>query len=214
MKRYTVPLLLAFITLITGVYYYLFHFNFFRLPQLKNQGHSINAFSNNSLSREYNKNGQLIHVLRSTYSEHFPQPNHMNYTNPHLTITNPNQPTWHIKAKHSQSFPAQHKVILWDDVILHRPAQSNTTETTIKTQHLVYYKIKQLAISNTFTTVTEPGSTASGDRVTANMKTNVTYIQQHSSGKFAPLNKSVPTQSTMISISPLWARLLFFIIHV
>jgi len=168
------------------MYYILLHSHFFTFMKNNNPDNSINAFSESSVTKEFNQNGNLIYTVNSQYSEHIKKPDHINLKEPRITITQPKKPTWHISAGYGQSYPKEHKIILSKHVILHRPAQLNAVETTIKTKHLVYYKLKKMAISRGYTTIIQPHEFTSGSNVTVNTMTNTIQIHKNSLGDFSP----------------------------
>lgn len=188
--------LFIFLIIITAIGFlavYVYSNRFYELPAIKKPT-DIDAYTTQSRTLNFNQAGQLSDILVAKYTEHFKQDDTVNLTNPVLTSFTPNRPTWHIHAQYGRVINNQHKIILWGDVVLHRPPQKNSTEATILTQHLIYFQQKKIAISNTHTIAAEPGSTLSGDDCTVNMNTNTIVIRHNTRSSISPTSRDRNTK--------------------
>jgi len=187
-KRYPVTFICIFFIASSLFYYFLFTKGFFPIQNQKTSNRSLNAFTNASKSKRYDDKGKMNLAVKSKHSDHFESPASTIFTEPNFTLPSENKTVWHIHSNHGQSFNGGKKIILWGNVILHRPEIPQYPDTIIKTQHLTYFNTEDYAISNTMTTVTQPGNASSGNDVRINFKNNNIRIKDHAQGVFSANN--------------------------
>ena len=185
MQHTSIPIIGVLFIILSIFYYCLFQHGFFPIQQSPHHTADITAFTNHSFSTQFDQYGQLEQAVKVTHSEHFNSPVSTTFTQPQFTLPASHHTVWYITAKSGQSFQSGNKILLWDDVNLHRPQKGDYVDTLIKTANLQYNKTKRLAISHSLTTIIQPGNTASGDYVRLNMKNNVIHIQKDAQGVFA-----------------------------
>jgi len=158
---------------------------------------AVNAFLRQPHFQQFNPQGNLHFSIRAIEAKYHTRHNTAEFQSPSILIFTQNQVSWRISADHGVSENIgttdkkadKEKIYLFGHVILHRPSQPQSAETTISTSALTIYPQRSFAETNQNVTITQPGTIIHGQGVTANLKTNTIKLLKHSRGTYeAPAN--------------------------
>lgn len=130
------------------------------LPTLVSQQermHTPDSMMINLQVMRFDRQGRLVGQLQTPRLLHYAYQNTSRLENPHITLYRKTQAPWDIVAQKGKAVHGTRKVVLWEDVRLHKNRSTEDPESTITTARLVYYPEKQLAKTSERINFEQPG---------------------------------------------------------
>ena len=108
--------------------------------------------------QQFDSQGVLTHQLDAPIMRHTPLHNQHWFKNPHIILTQVNQPAWTIQANQATAFEGGEKIILEGAVRIHQDAAEKTTESTLTTEEITYFPKDKKAVAHQAVRYEQPGS--------------------------------------------------------
>jgi lipopolysaccharide export system protein LptC len=98
--------------------------------------------------QQFDQAGNLLHLLNTPLMEHMPLKDiHLLYQ-PIIKVTEPNQPTWEIRAKEATAKQGAKQITFLHDVLIHQHADAHHVAQTIQTNQITYFPKQKLATTD------------------------------------------------------------------
>ena len=175
---------------------WLFHQNTPNRSQAFHLDNQPNLYMSKAFITQYNTDGSIDYSIQSKHVSHQKKNKETTFNNPHIILYSVLKPHWKIVSNSGVRADTGETVTLSGDVVLQSIPQSKIIyKTIIKTQKMVYYPKKNLAISNAFTQYQHNHTQITGTGVTVNLKNNKINIKKQSFFRFSPATKnSLPSR--------------------
>ncbi len=153
------------------------------------------AIIKNSITRQYNPQGQLEYLLQVETAEQFLRVNPKNdkplsagkgYTElsqPDLTLFQSEQTPWNITAENGRAENNGTVITLWGDVVVYR-SLADGGEYIMSTDQLEVRPLEQLAETDRAVTIRSPNGVANAVGMRLNMINNVTELLSQVKGVY------------------------------
>lgn len=144
------------------------------------------AFAININYMQMDQNGNLHNKFFATQLSHFQYNNSANFQKPIITIVTPNKTDWVITAKRGNSKHGSEKIDLVGNVKFYQAAGLDNQETTISTEHAVFFMEQKLIKTDKHVVITQPGLIAESDGADANLATSFISLLSNVNETYAP----------------------------
>jgi lipopolysaccharide export system protein LptC len=108
--------------------------------------------------QQFDAGGQLINALETPLMHHIPSKNTHWLKNPHVSITQQNEPAWEIQAQQATAIYGGQQITFNKQVVIHQAKNESTQESTLKTESLTYFPKKKFATTSLAVIYERPGS--------------------------------------------------------
>ncbi len=112
---------------------------------------------NNLTVHQFDTNGQLVHYIHTPLMKHIPVNNTHWLKNPHIIISQQDQPAWEIHAQHATALYGGNQITFNEHVVVHQDKGENTVESTFKTEEITYFPKDKVATTLLDVTFEQPG---------------------------------------------------------
>jgi lipopolysaccharide export system protein LptC len=128
------------------------------------------AYAENLLAIQMDKEGLPSQELQSIYLLHYPKDNSVHLTRPFVTLYQLKNPPWKLNALSSIVYPDQHIIKLTGQVKAHQAAGSKNVDTTLLTDQATIYTETKIVETDQPVTLLRPGLRIQSVGARANMK--------------------------------------------
>ncbi|WP_133130082.1 LPS export ABC transporter periplasmic protein LptC [Legionella yabuuchiae] len=147
---------------------------------------TIDTMVHNLTLSQYNEEGKLINFLKTPLMHHIPKNNKHWLKTPYIIVTQENQKPWEIKALEATSLYGGDKITLTKHVIFHQAQSDKAPESTLKTEEIVYFPKKKIAITKKHVTFEQPGNIVQSEGMKAYLAEKRVKLLGNARGKYEP----------------------------
>jgi lipopolysaccharide export system protein LptC len=133
-----------------------------------------------------NQQGTPHLKMTSSKITHFPEKDTTHFTAPQLILYRPSLSPWYLTAKYARTAQGMDQIFLWEDVNFYHAADTDDSETRIKTSTLTIYPQKQTAETADLITLTQPNITVKAIGMHANLATGTIRLLSQARGEYVP----------------------------
>ncbi len=138
--------------------------------------------------RQFNTEGQLIHVLTTPLLQHIPASNKHLLKEPLITVQEPNQGSWEIHAREATALNGGKQISFNKQVIVHQHKFNQTEPTTLMSEEIIYFPQEKLAVSTKEVTFRQVNNHIKSTGMKAYLAENRVELLQHAQAHYEPQN--------------------------
>jgi lipopolysaccharide export system protein LptC len=136
--------------------------------------------------RQYDAQGNLVHLLKTPHMKHIPLNDSHWVQSPHIIVTQNDKPAWDIRSREAHLIHGGEKITFRKDVVIHQPHDAHATESTIKTEELVYFPKKQFASTRVEIAFEQPGNIIHSNGMNAYLAEKRVQLLNKARGTYVP----------------------------
>ena len=141
-------------------------------------------FMEGVVSRNFDQNGQLSHVLKSPRIDHYQDQQISLMQQPHIQLARPDGTPWEVSAQSAQAEHRSEKLVLRDQVSLTRAGEGGVASLRMDTDKLVVDLSTRIAETAADVRFTSPGGQISGTGLHANLATEQLQLLANVKGHY------------------------------
>lgn len=161
---------------------------------------TINRLNNDALSttidttvsqltvKQFSPEGTLINILTTPLMEHIPKDDVNLFQDPHIVISQIDEPSWDIRSKRAKSFDGSKRITFMEQVVVHQNQGDKNSESTLKTEEVTYYPKEKKATTDLFVTFEQPGNLVQSTGMNAYLDEKRVELLHQARGNYDPAN--------------------------
>ena len=138
----------------------------------------------NATMLRFDEQGQLLNRIQADKLTHFPGNDSTQIEKPNIILFKANAKPWTITAKQGLASEGSDVITLQKQVNIRQPAGPSNAPTVIKTEKLTYLPKQQLAKTDQFITLEQPGITVTSIGMKAHLDTSQIELLSEAKGKY------------------------------
>lgn len=146
------------------------------------------AFMEDIVAMIFNKQGKLSLKIVTPKMIHYTKNDTTELVSPQLTFYRKSPHPWYITSKYAKSIQGIDKVDLWENVIIHHPADKYNPTTLIKTATLTVHPNEETADTLDLITLIQPNLIVNSIGMHADMNTGVIKLFSQVRGEYVASN--------------------------
>ncbi|WP_131781847.1 LPS export ABC transporter periplasmic protein LptC [Legionella gresilensis] len=107
---------------------------------------------------QFDSKGALAHFLESPQAKHIPENNTYIFDTPHIVLSQENESNWDIHSQKALALDKGKQINLVGNVIIHQGKGLKNSESTLKTEELIYFPEQKFATTTLAVMFEQPGS--------------------------------------------------------
>lgn len=147
---------------------------------------SVDITISNVLVRQFNQEGALTNVLTSPFMQHVQKDNVYLFQNPHIVVSQEEQPPWDIRSKNAKSFEGGKQITFTGNVVVHQKKGNKSQESTLKTEEVTYFPKEKKASSDVLVTYEQPGNIIQSTGMNAYLDEKRVELLHQARGSYVP----------------------------
>ncbi|QMT60744.1 LPS export ABC transporter periplasmic protein LptC [Legionella sp. PC997] len=147
---------------------------------------SVDTTIVNVTVRQFNPQGTLANVLTSPFMQHIQKGNVYLLQNPHIIVSQEEQPPWDISSLKAKSFEGGKQITFTGNVVVRQ--KKGTEESTLKTEEVTYFPKEKKASSDLLVTYEQPGNIVQSTGMNAYLDEKRVELLHQARGSYAPEN--------------------------
>ncbi|WP_454784094.1 LPS export ABC transporter periplasmic protein LptC [Legionella sp. WA2024007413] len=147
---------------------------------------SVDTTIVNVTVRQFNPEGTLANVLTAPFMQHIQKGNVYLLQNPHIIVSQEEQPPWDISSLKAKSFEGGKQITFTGNVVVRQ--KKGTEESTLKTEEVTYFPKEKKASSDLLVTYQQPGNIVQSTGMNAYLDEKRVELLHQARGSYAPEN--------------------------
>ncbi|STY29730.1 Uncharacterized protein YrbK clustered with lipopolysaccharide transporters [Legionella wadsworthii] len=147
---------------------------------------SVDTTISNIKVHQFNQQGELIHVLTAPLMQHIQKGNVYLLQNPHIVVSQDEQPPWDIRSKSAKSLDGGKQITFKGHVVVHQEKGSKSQESTLKTEEVTYFPKEKKASSDVLVTYEQPGNIIQSKGMNAYLDEKRVELLHQARGSYVP----------------------------
>ena len=135
---------------------------------------------------QFDTNGRLINFLHTPFMHHVPKSNTHWLKNPHIIVSQENQPTVDISAQQATALNGGQQITFNNHVIIHQDKDEHTQESTLTSESITYFPKDKLATTLVDITYERAGHTIQALGMKANLAEKRIKLLSQARGTYDP----------------------------
>ncbi|CAM2794134.1 Uncharacterized protein YrbK clustered with lipopolysaccharide transporters [Legionella steigerwaltii] len=149
---------------------------------------SVDTTISNVTVRQFNQQGILANILTAPSMQHIQNGNVYLFQNPHIIVSQEEQPPWDISSKNAKSFEGGKRITFTGNVIVRQQKGSKSQESTLKTEEVTYFPKEKKASSDLLVTYEQPGNVIQSTGMNAYLDEKRVELLHQARGSYVPAN--------------------------
>jgi lipopolysaccharide export system protein LptC len=137
---------------------------------------------------QFNTEGTLVNLLNTPLMQHIQKDDVYLFQNPHILITQAEQPPWTIRANNAKSFKGSESITFMGNVIVHQEQGNTTQKSTMKTEKVIYYPKDKKASTDLLVTYEQQGNIIQSKGMNAYLDEKRVELLHQARGSYVPTN--------------------------
>jgi len=147
---------------------------------------NIDTFMENVTAVVLDQQGNPRLKLVTPKMIHYPANDTTEMVAPEFDLYRHSPQPWHINAKHGKAQQGIEKIDLWDEVVIHHPADIQHPSTLIQTPALTIYPSQQTAETKEAITIQQPNLIVHAIGMKADLNTDTLQLLSQAKGEYEP----------------------------
>ncbi|MGL5743100.1 MAG: LPS export ABC transporter periplasmic protein LptC [Legionella sp.] len=149
---------------------------------------SVDTTISNVTVRQFNQQGTLANLLRTPQMQHIQKDNVYLFQNPHILVSQEEQPPWDITSKKAKSFEGGKQITFIGNVVVHQKKGDKSQESTFKTEEVTYLPKEKKARTDVLVTYEQPGNIIQSTGMNAYLDEKRVELLHQARGSYVPEN--------------------------
>jgi LPS export ABC transporter protein LptC len=146
--------------------------------------HLADSIAYGVTAKRFDKSGMLVSVFKTPRLMHYPYHDSTRFESPRITLYQKDAPPWRIQADRGSSRDGASKISFFENVILQQSQGANNKASKISTSQLAYFPKKQLATSDVFIRLEQPGLDINSTGMRAYLNENRVVLLAKARGQY------------------------------
>ncbi|KTD40688.1 LPS export ABC transporter periplasmic protein LptC [Legionella parisiensis] len=147
---------------------------------------SVDTTISHVIVRQFNQQGALANKLITPFMQHIQKGNVYLFQNPHIVVSQEEQPPWDISSIRAKSFEGGKQITFTGNVIVRQKKGNNSQESTLKTEEVTYYPKEKKASSDLLVTYEQPGNIIQSTGMNAYLDEKRVELLHQARGSYVP----------------------------
>lgn len=149
---------------------------------------SVDTTISNVTVRQFNPQGALTNVLTSPLMQHIQNGNVYLFQNPHIIVSQEEQPPWDISSMKAKSFEGGKQITFTGNVVVRQNKGNKSQESTLRTEEVTYFPKEKKASSDVLVTYEQPGNIIQSMGMNAYLDEKRVELLHQARGSYVPAN--------------------------
>ncbi|WP_454781190.1 LPS export ABC transporter periplasmic protein LptC [Legionella sp. WA2022007384] len=136
--------------------------------------------------RQFNPQGTIANILTSPFMQHIQNGNVYLLQNPHIIVSQEEQPPWDISSLKAKSFEGGKQITFTGNVVVRQ--KKGAEESTLKTEEVTYFPKEKKASSDLLVTYEQPGNIVQSTGMNAYLDEKRVELLHQARGSYVPAN--------------------------
>lgn len=135
---------------------------------------------------QFDTNGRLVNYLKTPLMKHVAHENTNWIKEPHIIVTQDNQPAWEIRAQEATAVHGSQEITFNKNVVIHQNKDEHTEESTMTTEAITYFTKDKLATTPLEITYERAGSIVQSTGMRAYLADKRVVLLSNARGTYGP----------------------------